>query len=288
MVNVAKESLPSSANSSVKRVMPFILAGWIFLTACYHNFLHWFRDSTTIFGMKVAVEYCIDQEITSCKRPDLFAFQLVSGIMLTACAIVGFYTWHVTGRSHSALPNTAAGRLFGYLPESEWLAVMNFTFQAWDFAVSLFIPEHATPIMLAHHLMATTVSWCSIRYQCLHYYGVFFLGLTEVSSFFLVFVDLSKYFPPVPNSRLDLWLGICGPCFAVTFFYYRVLLWWPESLRLFRDVLEVVRSGQAQKLRPGNAWVLYLFLILNLPLGLLQLYWSTIIAGEVKKILVGQ
>ncbi|GKY99317.1 hypothetical protein MPSEU_000886800 [Mayamaea pseudoterrestris] len=289
MVTVVKESMPISAYASVKRMMPIIVTGWIVLTACYLFFLHWFRDSITIFGMKPSAEYCVKQDIDTCKRPDLFAFQLVSGVALTLCGIVGFYTWHVTGRSHSALPNTAAGRLFDYLPEAELLAALNFMFQAWDFVISLSIPEHATPIMLAHHLMASAVAWCSIRYQCLHYYGVFFLGLTEVSSFFLVFIDLSKYYPSVPGSWLDTWVGgICGPCFALTFFYYRVWLWWPESMRLFRDVQEVARSGQAQKLRPQGTWVLYLFLVLNVPLGILQLYWFTIILEEAKKVVLGQ
>ena len=288
MVAVSKESLPNEDYASVRRMMPFIVVGWIVMTAAYSLILHWLRDSTTVLGMTVAKEYCVGQELASCKRPDLFAFQVVSGFALTACGIIGFYTWHITGRSHSGLPNTSAGRLFGHLPEAEWLAALNFMFQAWDFAISLQIPEHATPIMLAHHVMASTVAWCSIRYKVLHYYGVFFLGLTEVSSFFLVFVDLSKYYPPLDGSWFDVWVnGICGPSFAVTFFYYRVILWWPESIRLFRDVSEVVRTGQVQKLRPGKAWVLYLFLVLNLPLGLLQLYWSTIIIAEAKKVLLG-
>jgi hypothetical protein len=284
-----KESLSSNDNySSVRRMMPLIVTGWIGMTALYSLLLYYFNESTTIFGMSVSEEYCVGQELATCRRPDLFAFQVVSGIALTSCGLIGFYTWHVTSRSHSALPNTSAGRLFGHLPEAELLAALNFMFQVWDFFVSLLIPEHSTPIMLSHHLMASTVAWCSIRYKCLHYYGVFFLGLTEVSSIFLVFIDLSKYFPPVAGSWLDVWInGVCGPSFAVTFFYYRVLLWWPESIRLFQDVSNVVKTGQAQSLRPGNSWVLYLFLVLNLPLGLLQLYWSTIIVAEAKKVLLG-
>jgi hypothetical protein len=120
----------------------------------------------------------------------------------------------------------------------------------------------------------------------LNYYGIFYLGLSEVSSIFLVFVDLSKYFPPIPGTLYDHFVGIvCGPMFVAGFTFYRVILWWPVSYRLFTDVYSVVTSGQAQKLRPGCSWVLYVFLGLNLPLGLLQLYWFTIILGEVCKVL---
>jgi hypothetical protein len=286
-VSVPKPAMRSASEyASVRRMLPVIVIGWILSTALYCFLLYRFQDSTTIFGLTVKPSYCSGQDLLRCKRPDLFAFQVVSGISLTLCGMLGFYTWHVSGRSHSTIPRTAPGRLFGQLPEAELLAAWSFMFQSFDFAVSLTIPEHATPIMLAHHIMAATVSWCSIRYQCLHYYGVFFLGLTEVSSFFLVFIDLSKYYPPVDGTSFKLWLDICGPCFAVTFFYYRVILWWPESLRLFRDVRQIVKSGDVERIRPGTTWVLYLFLALNLPLGLLQLYWSTIIVAEAKKVLL--
>jgi hypothetical protein len=120
----------------------------------------------------------------------------------------------------------------------------------------------------------------------LNYYGIFYLGLSEVSSLFLVFIDLSKYFPPIPGTLYDHFIGIvCGPMFVAAFTFYRVILWWPVSYQLFTDVYSVVTSGQAQKLRPGCSWVLYVFLGCNLPLGLLQLYWFTIILGEVCKVL---
>ena len=272
---------------------PIIFCGWTLLSIIYFTVRQLLKDSATILFLgPPAAEFCQDtKDQVLCNRTDLFSFQISSGIALTACAILGFITWHVNKRSHTALPNTPAGRLYGYLPEAELLAALNFTFQSWDFAISLLIPEHATAIMLSHHLMAATVSWCSIQYQCLHYYGIFFLGLTEVSSIFLVFVDLSKYFPPISNSFFDKFIGLfCAPLFAVTFIYYRVILWWPESYRLFCDVKAVVASGQAQKLRPGSpaaSWVLYLFLACNFPLGLLQLYWVTLIVAEIQKILLG-
>jgi hypothetical protein len=141
--------------------------------------------------------------------------------------------------------------------------------------------------MLAHHLAASTVSFCSLRFTVLHYYGIFFLGLSEVSSIFLVFVDLARFIPPPEGSVLDKFVAfVAGPIFAICFVFYRAFLWWPVSIQLFKDVYHVmVKTKQASELRPGSSWVLIVFLFLNLPLGLLQIYWITIIAEEAGKIL---
>jgi hypothetical protein len=117
---------------------------------------------------------------------------------------------------------------------------------------------------------------------------VFYLGLTEVSSIFLVCIDLSKYFPPVKGTLFDLFVGICGPFFVITFFYYRVLLWWKVSYLLWSDALHVIRSGVAEKLRPGKSFVLYIFLTINIILGVLQLYWFGIIMDETAKVIRGE
>jgi hypothetical protein len=108
--------------------------------------------------------------------------------------------------------------------------------------------------------------------------------LSEVSSVFLVFVDLARYFPPLPGSLYDHFIRFfAAPGFVGCFVIYRVFYWWPVSMQLFRDVFHVtVTTQRAQQLRPGQVWVLYLYLVLNVPLGLLQLYWLTIIFDEAK------
>jgi hypothetical protein len=105
---------------------------------------------------------------------------------------------------------------------------------------------------------------------------------------FLVFVDLAKFFPPVPGSVFDVWVGVCGPIFVVTFFIYRVLLWWKVLYQLWSDTAHVLNKGLAEKLRPGKSHVLYLFVTVSIPMGLLQLYWFQIIVNEVIKVLSGE
>ena len=54
------------------------------------------------------------------------------------------------------------------------------------------------------------------------------------------------------------------------------------------DALHALQSGMAEKLRPGKSFVLYIFLTINILLGVLQLYWFWYILGEAAKVLAGE
>lgn len=101
-------------------------------------------------------------------------------------------------------------------------------------------------------------------------------------------MDLARYFPPEPETIYASVVAVSGPLFALSFAFYRVVLWWQVSLLLWKDCYHVVSKGVSDKLRPGKNFVLYIFLLLNLPLGVLQLYWFTIILEEVRKLLAGE
>jgi hypothetical protein len=109
-----------------------------------------------------------------------------------------------------------------------------------------------------------------------------------VSGIFLVFLDTAKFYPPIPDTTFDFIVnGLAGPLFAVAFFYYRIVLWWQVSYLMFTDIRHVLNNGMAAKLRPGRNHVLYVMMVLNVSLGLLQVYWSTIIWEGVKKAVFG-
>ena len=116
---------------------------------------------------------------------------------------------------------------------------------------------------------------------------VFFLGCSEISGIFLVLIDVARFFPPVPDTTFDFLVGaIAGPLFAVAFFYYRILLWWKVSYLMWTDCMTCLHNGMANKLRPGRNHVIYTMMVSNLGLGLLQIYWFSIILGEAKKLFV--
>eukprot|EP00566_Odontella_aurita_P016113 CAMPEP_0113550630 /NCGR_PEP_ID=MMETSP0015_2-20120614/14088_1 /TAXON_ID=2838 /ORGANISM="Odontella" /LENGTH=281 /DNA_ID=CAMNT_0000451457 /DNA_START=115 /DNA_END=960 /DNA_ORIENTATION=- /assembly_acc=CAM_ASM_000160 len=278
-----KTIAPQGVYNGFARRRNAIALGTLFLTAVYWAACYALKESGSY--LRPAEEFCVNSENELCSRPDLFAFQIGSGVAIFYCGVMGISTWH---RSvHRDLPSTPEGRLFGYLAESELLAAANFTFQVWDFFVSLMIPEHATAVFLLHHVAAALVSWFSLSYQVLHYYGVFFLGCSEVSSIFLLFIDLGRYFPPTTGSPFDLLISICQPAFLITFGWYRIVLWWKVSILLWKDVIYVLKTGKAEELRPGKSFCLYIYLFLNVVLGLLQIFWFGIILRAAYEVVRG-
>jgi len=240
------------------------------LTTLYIVLLKYFKDSSSY--LPPAPEFCPPEDKNSppCSRPDLISFEIISGICILYCGISGGLAW--TRQTKSAFQTTEA-RLFGYLPQSEALAAVNFTFQVWDFFTSLTISEHGTVVFLIHHVLAGLVSWCSLKYQYLHYYGVYFLGCSEISSIFLLVMDTSRFFPPQSEGVYSGLVSLCGPPFLLTFFYYRIYEWFRVSALFWQDVLKALRDGTAEKYRPGKSFVLYAFMIANIPLTLMQVFW---------------
>jgi hypothetical protein len=172
------------------------------------------------------------------------------------------------------MPQTPQGRLFFYIPLAETITAINFAFQVWDFFVSLFIPEYCTAIMLTHHMLAAMASGSALSSGILGYYAIFFLGLVELNLVSVMWVKLAIFFPPEEGTFFYGFSHVMAAVFVIHFMYYRVLLWWPYSYQLWNDTYQVISSGQAQRLRPGYTWVLYLSCAFTIPFGLLQLYWS--------------
>lgn len=237
-----------------------------------------------------SAEYCaaLGGSNGKCGRPDLFAFQVVSGVTFAIVGCLGIYLWNIQQQQRQPPRGvhqfrTPEARLYGFHAETKWITIVNLAYQIWDFAISWTIPENRTAIMLTHHFIAATVSFSGVYNHMIGYYATFFLGLTEVSSIPLVTLDMSKYFQPQPGTLYEAYISRCAaPLFVLTFVYYRVVMWWRVSKQLLDDVRSVTASGSAQALRPGRTWILYMWVTLSIPMGLLQLYWLTLIAAEAK------
>lgn len=197
--------------------------------------------------------------------------------------LMGFWTWHVTKRVVSGIPQTPEGRLFGYLKEADYLNAGIFIYQTFDFFASMIVPEHCTAVFLTHHVLAAFTAWMSLEFQMVHYYAVFFGGCSEISTIFLVLCDFDVYFPAEHGSLWGAIITFCQVCFTLCFLYYRVIGWWQVSFQLWSDFLTVSKKNVIDDYRPGKAWFLYGFLALDILLGLLQLYWFGF--GIVPKIL---
>ena len=142
-----------------------MLVGFVVLTSVYYGVLAIFPTRIATWLPPSAPEFCSPQEEGYCQRPDLFAFQMASGVALLFCGIVGFVSWHISQVQSRTIPATPEGRLFGHIPQADWLCAASVTFQLWDLILSAMIPEHCTAIMLGHHTLAAMIAWYGLNNQ---------------------------------------------------------------------------------------------------------------------------
>jgi hypothetical protein len=225
---------------------------------------------------------CPENEAT-CERPDLIAYKITSFIVMSYMGTLGVRNWYFSTEIQDASKGKPEDRLFGHLKAANDQNVTNLCYQVWDLCVSLSIPEHREPVFLVHHLLSGMTAFCSLEFQMVSYYSVFYAGCSEFSSIFLVWADLKEFIPVKEGSPLDTFVFACGALFTSTFFYFRIIGWIRHSFPLWRDVLHVTKTGSATKYRPGKERFLYFFLTLDVLLGVLQLYWF----GEIVQMTVG-
>jgi hypothetical protein len=104
---------------------------------------------------------------SSCTRPDLLAFQIVSFLNLSYLGLNGMHAFFVTRRPRLALPKTPQGRILqrGSLHEADVINSAIVVFQGWDFVMSCMFVEHRVIVMLVHHFLAFVCGYFSLMYE---------------------------------------------------------------------------------------------------------------------------
>jgi hypothetical protein len=155
----------------------------------------------------------------------------------------------------------------------------------FDFiAHSLSLSRLVVTVFLCHHLAAALTAYCSLELGMCHYYANFFGGCSELSTLFLVFCDLDVYFPAAMNhGASSIWptfILLCQGGFVITFLAYRVVGWWMVSAQLWSDAFVVLKGPNKDKdedktpaYGKSKLLFLYMFLAMDVALGLLQVYW---------------
>ncbi|CAB9507697.1 TLC domain [Seminavis robusta] len=258
--------------SGFERYRRWIEGGLLALSVCYGCVYHWNPP------IPLHESLCQDQQDgfvpgMECYRPDLVAYKVTSFLAMATMGFMGAYHWHFSSNQQLKHMKTPQDRLFGRLPAADYLNVVIFCYQVWDFVVSITIPEHLDPVFLLHHVLAMITAYCSLEYQMMPYYSIFYGGCSEVSSIFLIFIDPVDFFLPGNNSMVDTWVLACQGMFVLSFTAYRIVGWIYYSFPLWRDCRHVMATGQAEQLRPGKTFVLRLFLGLDVVLGSLQCFW---------------
>ena len=191
----------------------------------------------------------------------------------------GTYLWFV------AYP-ADMDRTAGYDARAEWLLGLMAGFQLYEFCVCFF-PNcwelaGKNKEFLGHHFAAGTLAFSALQYGYMHYYGAFFMGVSELSSMPLAFVDMFKQFPHLMK-EYPAFADHVRTTFGVLFLIVRVVLWFPATYSFWQDSLAVWGAGG-----PAPLWLVAWFCICNLFLSFLQLFWATLILKAVYKKATGQ
>ena len=126
--------------------------------------------------------------------------------------------------------------------------------------------------LLLHHLVIGMISYLVYSRQAFQFYAPIFMGVTELSSLPLAFLDLFKQFPtlraafPVANENVRI-------VFAVLFLFCRGFYWPFVSISFWRSALDALAAGDPTV----SAGVVYVFLVCNIMMTGLQWYWTSII-----------
>ena len=109
----------------------------------------------------------------------------------------------------------------------------------------------------------------------MHYYGAFFMGVSELSSMPLAFVDMFKQFPHLMK-EYPAFADHVRTTFGVLFLIVRVVLWFPATYSFWHRLARRVARGRRRR-RSGSSRG---SCICNLFLSFLQLFWATLILSR--------
>jgi len=178
-----------------------------------------------------------------------------------------FYDAAILGKN--TLPAAAFDkRFFTYIPEVQQILTFFVVFQAkntYDTIVFNDGPEY-----LVHHVLALMAAWSGMYPGGFHIYGLFFMGISEISTFVLCLlanfddqhgvVGLGEAFPALKIS--------VGLLFVITFIICRVIMWPFFAFHFIRDGWNALKNKSPQsEERKVYIWAL---LISNIGLSLLQ------------------
>lgn len=206
-------------------------------------------------------------------RPAFVAHQVCSLFGVLGSGYYGYHYWTTEANT----VHTMQDRLFKPLEGGPVVTRINLAFQIYDLVTTILIPEIRKPEMLGHHTLAIILAYYVIRYQYAHYYAIFFLGMTEISSIPLTFMDVFKHIKSL-QKPFEGFNNLCSYAFAALFISIRGIYWPITSYFFFVDVAAAFK----QDIMP-NKFLAYFFVISNAVLTLLQWYWLTLIFNRLIK-----
>ena len=142
-------------------------------------------------------------------------------------------------------------------------------------------------IFLAHHVFAGLTAWAGMYPGVAGIYGLFFMGLSEVSSCALcLLANFDDTFGVVGlGDAFPMTKVFMGVAFAILFILCRIVLWPIFAYHFLSDSFAVLRRNSAQFETKTIKMVLSLMIVSNLGLTALQILWLGEILATVREFL---
>uniref|UniRef100_A0A7S2N5A4 TLC domain-containing protein n=1 Tax=Helicotheca tamesis TaxID=374047 RepID=A0A7S2N5A4_9STRA len=235
--------------------------------------------------------------------PGFTAHQVVALPLQAYLAYQGMMAWYFYAHSDNydaEIFDTPVDRILKLHPTGLQLSEIAVGMQLfWDTPLGFIIPALNDPLKLAHHIgmfLTASQSAGSFGRSIGSYHALFYMGVIEISTLPLVFVDLFhpkhkpwfQYFKGNDSpSFLQPFNEVCRIAFALSFLVVRGILFPYEVFtRWVPDILHVASLSPEE--RDGAALPsLYLVLSTSVLFSLLQLHWAVLIAKQLLKKFVG-
>lgn len=181
--------------------------------------------------------------------------------------------------SWAALASSHWQRMYDFDDSVQRIAIITLAYETWNVLVTAAgVGSPCTPAFIGHHVATATLAYFGLA-PYLHFYGAFFMGLSSISTMFLIPVNILRANEEVAQAYPRLALGVRAG-FAVSFVALRALCWPIVSFFFWSDSLTLLWSGRAHDPR-----VVVLFLMCNVPLTVLQVVWARKVVQGVRKAL---
>ena len=179
-------------------------------------------------------------------------------------------------------PATLQERMYSFDPSSERICLLQLALQIYATTTSLLTrhPLLMKPEGFAHHLMTALSMIIALRPFGMLRANIFF-GITELSTIPLEWIDIAKGFPEL-RARYPTTDLVCKAAFSLSFLVLRVGLVTHASYGFQSDLYQLYATGNAHSL-PAVAFLS----LSNAFILLLQLYWSTLIFKNMRKMMLG-
>lgn len=211
------------------------------------------------------------------KRPHLAAHFLPQLLGFIALAYLGGGSWLME------MPSAELA-IGDYLYVGERVSCIMIAFQMYEIAATILAPRlrGAAYEMVVHHCITLLLSALAYKYQAYHYWAPCFMGLSEISSIPLAFLDFFKQFPEV-RARMPKTNDLVRNAFAALFLPIRGVYWPYSSYRFWNTSLAALSDNVSHP----PLTVMYTFLVCNVFMTMLQWYWASLIFKAIFQKLTG-